>query len=134
MTLFALGINHTTATVDLREAVAFSPEQLQQALAEARTPAAKKWPYLHLQPHRVIRRTRRRRQRVAQLAGAVSPHRCQCPGRLPLFTPGYGRGPPYDASGQRPKFPGIRRAANIRPDEIRLRQRRGSQKHWQPIT
>ena len=36
MTLFALGINHTTATVDLREAVAFSPEQLQQALAEAR--------------------------------------------------------------------------------------------------
>jgi glutamyl-tRNA reductase len=36
MTLFALGINHTTASLDLREAVAFSPEQLQQALALAR--------------------------------------------------------------------------------------------------
>ncbi|HEY6528631.1 MAG TPA: glutamyl-tRNA reductase [Cellvibrionaceae bacterium] len=36
MTLFALGINHTTASVDLREAVAFSPEQLQLALVQAR--------------------------------------------------------------------------------------------------
>jgi glutamyl-tRNA reductase len=36
MTLFALGINHTTASVDLREAVAFSPEQLTLALAQAR--------------------------------------------------------------------------------------------------
>ncbi|MEY4588500.1 MAG: hypothetical protein RL497_576 [Pseudomonadota bacterium] len=36
MTLFALGINHTTASVDVREAVAFSPEQLQRALALAR--------------------------------------------------------------------------------------------------
>lgn len=36
MTLFALGINHTTASLDIREAVAFSPEQLQQALTQAR--------------------------------------------------------------------------------------------------
>ena len=32
MNLFVLGINHKTATVDLREKVAFSPQQIQQAL------------------------------------------------------------------------------------------------------
>ena len=35
MTLIALGINHNTASVDVREAVAFSPEQVMQALREA---------------------------------------------------------------------------------------------------
>ncbi|GAL08874.1 glutamyl-tRNA reductase [Photobacterium aphoticum] len=34
MTLLALGINHKTASVDLRERVAFSPEKMEQALAE----------------------------------------------------------------------------------------------------
>ncbi|MGR5187650.1 glutamyl-tRNA reductase [Photobacterium damselae] len=34
MTLLALGINHKTATVDLREKVAFSPEKLTRALQE----------------------------------------------------------------------------------------------------
>ncbi|OAN18705.1 glutamyl-tRNA reductase [Photobacterium jeanii] len=34
MTLLALGINHNTATVDLREKVAFSPEKLTAALHE----------------------------------------------------------------------------------------------------
>ena len=32
MTLIAFGINHNTAPVDVREAVAFAPEQMQQAL------------------------------------------------------------------------------------------------------
>jgi len=32
MAIFAVGINHTTASVDLRERVAFNPEQLEQAL------------------------------------------------------------------------------------------------------
>lgn len=36
MTIFALGVNHKTASVDLRERVAFSPEQLHQALARLR--------------------------------------------------------------------------------------------------
>lgn len=36
MALIALGINHTTASVSLREAVAFSPEKMQQALLDAR--------------------------------------------------------------------------------------------------
>lgn len=35
MGLFALGINHTTASVDLREKVAFTPERLATALNEA---------------------------------------------------------------------------------------------------
>ncbi|WP_053981034.1 glutamyl-tRNA reductase [Marinagarivorans algicola] len=35
MTLIALGINHNTASVDVREAVAFSPEQMAAALREA---------------------------------------------------------------------------------------------------
>lgn len=35
MGLFALGINHTTASVDLREKVAFTPERLVTALHEA---------------------------------------------------------------------------------------------------
>ncbi len=35
MGLFALGINHTTASVELRERLAFVPEQLEQALREA---------------------------------------------------------------------------------------------------
>jgi glutamyl-tRNA reductase len=35
MGLFALGINHTTASVDLREKVAFTPERLTTALQEA---------------------------------------------------------------------------------------------------
>lgn len=35
MTLIALGINHNTASVDVREAVAFSPEQMTHALREA---------------------------------------------------------------------------------------------------
>ncbi|CAM4101069.1 glutamyl-tRNA reductase [Pseudoalteromonas byunsanensis] len=34
MTIIALGINHKTASVELREKVAFSPEQLSQALTE----------------------------------------------------------------------------------------------------
>lgn len=34
MTLLALGINHKTASVDLRERVAFSPEKMKQALAQ----------------------------------------------------------------------------------------------------
>ncbi|MDN7127802.1 glutamyl-tRNA reductase [Pseudidiomarina sp. 1APR75-33.1] len=36
MTIFALGVNHKTASVDLREQVAFSPEQLHQALPALR--------------------------------------------------------------------------------------------------
>ncbi|WP_113907418.1 glutamyl-tRNA reductase [Aliidiomarina celeris] len=32
MTILAIGINHTTATVDVREKVAFQPEQLERAL------------------------------------------------------------------------------------------------------
>ncbi len=39
MTIFALGINHKTASVDLRERVAFSPEQLHQALPALREQA-----------------------------------------------------------------------------------------------
>lgn len=35
MGFFALGVNHTTASVDLREKVAFSPERLATALHEA---------------------------------------------------------------------------------------------------
>lgn len=34
MTLFALGLNHTTAPVDLRERVAFAPERLAEALRD----------------------------------------------------------------------------------------------------
>ncbi|GHC19845.1 glutamyl-tRNA reductase [Aidingimonas halophila] len=36
MTLLALGINHNTAAVDMREQVAFTPVQLESALAELR--------------------------------------------------------------------------------------------------
>ncbi len=39
MTLIAFGINHNTAPVEVREAVAFAPEQLQQALASMRAMA-----------------------------------------------------------------------------------------------
>lgn len=35
MTLIAIGINHTTASVDLREQLAFAPEQMPYALADA---------------------------------------------------------------------------------------------------
>lgn len=35
MTLIAFGINHNTASVDVREAVAFAPDQMQKALNEA---------------------------------------------------------------------------------------------------
>ncbi len=35
MTLLAFGINHNTASLDLRERVAFAPEQMQDALAQA---------------------------------------------------------------------------------------------------
>jgi glutamyl-tRNA reductase len=34
MTLLSLGINHQTAPVDIREKIAFSPEQLSGALLE----------------------------------------------------------------------------------------------------
>ena len=37
MTLLALGINHRTATVAVRERVAFTPAQLESALAELRS-------------------------------------------------------------------------------------------------
>ena len=39
MTIFALGVNHKTASVALREQVAFSPEQLHQALPALRVQA-----------------------------------------------------------------------------------------------
>jgi len=39
MSLLALGINHKTASVDVRERVAFSPEQLAEALSQARISA-----------------------------------------------------------------------------------------------
>lgn len=32
MTIYAVGVNHTTASVDLRERIAFTPEQLELAL------------------------------------------------------------------------------------------------------
>ncbi|WP_096087558.1 glutamyl-tRNA reductase [Agaribacterium haliotis] len=35
MTLFALGLNHTTATVDVRENLAFAPDEAQRALKQA---------------------------------------------------------------------------------------------------
>ena len=34
MSLYALGLNHTTAPVDLRERVAFAPDRLADALRE----------------------------------------------------------------------------------------------------
>ncbi|TMO82523.1 glutamyl-tRNA reductase, partial [Pseudoalteromonas ruthenica] len=34
MTIIALGINHKTASVELREKVAFSPEQMSEALQQ----------------------------------------------------------------------------------------------------
>ena len=34
MSLLAIGINHNTASVELREKIAFSPEKLSEALAE----------------------------------------------------------------------------------------------------
>lgn len=34
MSLLVIGINHTSASVDLREKVAFSPEKLTKALDE----------------------------------------------------------------------------------------------------
>ena len=37
MTLLALGINHRNATVAVREQVAFTPTQLESALAELRS-------------------------------------------------------------------------------------------------
>ena len=40
MPLLALGINHTTAPVEVREQVAFAPEQMPQALQQARTSLA----------------------------------------------------------------------------------------------
>ncbi|WP_045857230.1 glutamyl-tRNA reductase [Teredinibacter purpureus] len=39
MTLFALGINHNTASLDVREKVAFSPAELERALRNAGTQA-----------------------------------------------------------------------------------------------
>ncbi|MGR5457100.1 glutamyl-tRNA reductase, partial [Vibrio alfacsensis] len=36
MSLLAIGINHNTASVDLREKVAFPPEKLNRALNELR--------------------------------------------------------------------------------------------------
>jgi len=42
MSLLALGINHKTASVDVRERVAFSPEQLAEALSQARASACVK--------------------------------------------------------------------------------------------
>ena len=35
MNLIALGINHNSATVEVRERVAFAPEQVVEALADA---------------------------------------------------------------------------------------------------
>lgn len=40
MTLIAFGINHNTAPVEVREAVSFSPDQMLQALKQARLSAA----------------------------------------------------------------------------------------------
>ena len=37
MTIFALGINHDSASVDVREKVAFSPAQMQDALQSAQS-------------------------------------------------------------------------------------------------
>jgi len=40
MNLIALGINHNSAAVEVRERVAFAPEQVTEALADACTAAA----------------------------------------------------------------------------------------------
>ena len=61
MSVFALGLNHTTAPVDLRGRFAFSPEQM---CARRCTACASAWcagageagDRLHLQPHRALRR------------------------------------------------------------------------------
>ena len=37
MSLVALGINHKTASVDLREKIAFSPDQMVEALQQLKT-------------------------------------------------------------------------------------------------
>jgi glutamyl-tRNA reductase len=60
MSVFALGLNHTTAPLDLRGRFAFSPQQLPAALqsfAPAR-PGERGRDRLHLQPDRALRRRR----------------------------------------------------------------------------
>ena len=60
MSVFALGLNHTTAPLDLRGRFAFTPQQLRAALAglprSASTGCQRGRDRLHLQPHRALRR------------------------------------------------------------------------------
>ena len=73
--LLALGINHKTASVDVRERVAFHPEQLVEALQQlCRLTPSREAAILHLQPQRGCTWSRMAvRRRSAALAGRLPP-------------------------------------------------------------
>jgi glutamyl-tRNA reductase len=119
MAVWALGINHTTAPLDLRGRFAFALDQiaptlqgLRQSLGQCcRHPGGGNRHHLHLQPHRNLlrRRTPALDHTLGWLAhsGGVSPallrSHSYSAGRRP-------RGPPRLPRGQRARFHGAGRA------------------------
>ena len=136
MSVFALGLNHTTAPLDLRGRFAFAPEQLAAALQAFRERLQRVAPEVahrvDLQPHRALRRRAAARRDAGRARRSTGWPSIGGVARRPLRAHAYvlrgpRRGAPCVPRRQRARFDGARRAADPRPDEAggaRGRQRR----------
>ena len=115
MALYALGLNHQTAPLDIRERVVFHVERMRDALRDLRRSLARSGDPVDLQPHRVVPRGRTAGGGHDWLAEY---HRLRTDDITPyLYTlPGAG-GSPRVPRRLRARFDGAGRAADPRPDE-----------------
>jgi glutamyl-tRNA reductase len=128
MAVWALGINHTTAPLDLRGRFAFAMDQIAphlQGLRQSLQRAARGGHCLHLQPHRNLLRRRATRAGthpgLAGPIGGVPPSLCahtytwKTAGRAPRLS-----------GGQRAGFHGAGRAADSGPAQRRCARSRSA--------
>ena len=117
--VYALGLNHQTAPLAVRERVVFHVERLREALGELEArPGARSGDPVDLQPHRALLSPASSPAALARLARAATT--ASTPGELQpyLYTlPQRAGGAPRVPRRLRARLDGARRAADPRPDE-----------------
>ena len=125
MPLYALGLNHATAPVKVREQVAFQPDTLGVALRDLiAQPSVKEAAILSTCNRTEVYFSAAEAGAGRALAGELPPGALRIAASLCLHTGAGSRGLARVPRRQRARFDGARRAADSRPDEARGAQRR----------
>lgn len=122
MTLLALGINHKTAPVSLRERVTFSPESIDEALTSLlQQPLVQGGVVLSTCNRTELYLSVEQQEHMHEQLVALAVRLPQpAPGRgeeKPVLASGQRRGQPFDAGGQRVGLIGAGRTADPRAGE-----------------